>query len=153
MPARVKRITVAILKSAKFVAGIIRWRKPSKVKILLSIPRKKPVSPRPDTGNQPSKTENTIIIIRPNQKVGIEMPRIEPPIIRRVPQAEGFNPAYNPRGRPIIMAIISADVASSRVAGKRSIIRARAGLPNTKELPRSPDIAPVRNFQYCTYTG
>ena len=43
---------------------------------------------------------------------------------------------------------MSALVASSRVAGKRSIISVRAGLPKINELPKSPDNAPAKNFQY-----
>ncbi len=36
------------------------------------------VGPRPFVGNQPSSTENTMISMRPTQKVGSEKPRIEP---------------------------------------------------------------------------
>ena len=92
-PARAKRITTEILKSARLKAGIIRCRKPSSVKILLSIPRKLAVSPRPDTGSHPNKTEKTIIIIRPSQKVGMEIPSTEPPIMMRAPHPSGFRPA------------------------------------------------------------
>ena len=93
VPALAKRITIAILKKAKLVAGIIRCLRPSRVNMLLSIPKNILVSPLPDTGSQPSKTEKTIIIIKPNQKVGMEMPNTEPLIIKRVPNELGLSPA------------------------------------------------------------
>ena len=93
VPDLASRITIAILKKAKLVAGSIKWLRPSKVKILLSIPKKIAVSPLPETGNQPSKTEKKIININPSQKVGIEIPRMEPPIIIRVLMVLGCRPA------------------------------------------------------------
>ena len=53
-----------------------------------------------------------------------------------------------PNGRPVITAINRAQDASSTVAGKRSAIKESAGRPNIKEFPKSPDKAPVKNFQY-----
>ena len=44
-------------------------------------------------------------------------------------------------------------VASSKVAGRRSIISVRAGLPKIKEFPKSPDNAPAKNFPYWICTG
>ena len=60
------------------------------------------------------------------------MPRTELLIIIRVPKLLGFKPAKIPNGKPTIIAIIRAHVASSSVAGKRSTIRASAGLPKMK---------------------
>ena len=93
VPALDNRITIAILNKARLVAGIIKCFSPSRVKMLLSIPKKDSVSPRPDTGSHPSKTEKVIIIIKPNQKVGIDIPRIEPLIIILVIQPFGYKPA------------------------------------------------------------
>ena len=84
VPDLASRITIASLKKARLVAGSIKWRRPSKLKMLLSIPKKIAVSPLPETGNQPRRTEKTIININPSQKVGIEIPRIELPMIIRV---------------------------------------------------------------------
>ena len=61
-----------------------------------------------------------------------------------VPKLFGFKPAYIPKGNPKTIAIISAHVASSNVAGKRSAISASAGRPKIKEFPKSPESAPVR---------
>ena len=69
-------------------------------------------------------------------------------MITRAPKPFGFSPAYMPSGRPIITAIIRAQVASSTVAGKRSTIKESAGRPKINEFPKSPDKAPVKNFQY-----
>ena len=98
------------------------------------------MSPRPDTGNQPRITEKIMIIIKPSQNVGIDIPRTEPPMIILVPKLFGFKPAYIPKGNPKTIAIISAHVASSNVAGKRSAINASAGLPKIKEF-RSIDFS------------
>ena len=89
VPALVKRITNAILNRAKLVAGITRCLKPSIVNILLSKPKTYAVSPRPDTGSHPRETENIMIIINPNQKVGMDIPRTELLIIIRVIHAPG----------------------------------------------------------------
>ena len=50
------------------------------------------------------------------------------------------NPAKIPKGNPIKIAIIKAHVASSSVAGKRSTISVKAGLPKINELPKFPVI-------------
>ena len=59
-----------------------------------------------------------MIIIKPSQNVGIDIPRTEPPMIILVPKLFGFKPAYIPKGNPKTIAIIRAHVASSNVAGK-----------------------------------
>ena len=86
--------------------------------------------------------------MRPNQNVGIEIPRTELLIIIFDPHPLGFKPAYTPKGNPTVTAIISAQVASSSVAGNLSAISESAGLPKIKELPKSPDNAPCKNFHY-----
>ena len=93
VPERAKRITIAILKNARLVAGNTKCRNPSNVNKLLSIPKNIAVSPLPETGSNPRRTEKTMISIKPSQKVGIEMPNIELPVIILVPILSGCRPA------------------------------------------------------------
>ena len=48
----------------------------------------------------------------------------------------------------MVIAIIKAHKASSRVAGNRSEISVSAGLPKINEFPKSPESAPFKNFKY-----
>ena len=98
-------------------------------------------------------TENTMISIRPTQKVGSENPRIEPAMIVRPAAVLGFKPAHSPSGMPSTTAMSIAAMASSSVAGIRSRINRSAGVLWTKELPRSPRNAPARNARYCVHIG
>ena len=51
---------------------------------------------------------------------------------------------------PIRIAMISAVKASSIVAGMWCRISFSAGSPKMKELPISPEAAPLRKYQYCS---
>jgi hypothetical protein len=54
---------------------------------------------------------------------------------------------------PRTIAISIAAKASSRVAGRRSMMICSAGWLKTKERPRSPVKAPPRKWRYCTQSG
>ena len=107
-------------------------------------------SPRPVEGSQPSITANTMISIRPTQKVGSEKPRIEPAMMARLAGDSGLRPAYMPSGMPNTIARMKAANASSSVAGMRCRMSLSAGSPNTNELPRSPRAALARKWKYCS---
>ena len=102
------------------------------------MPRNGTVSPRPVEGSQPSITANSIIIMMPTQKLGRLKPRMEPAMIALDDLASGLSPARTPSGMPSTMAIRSAAIASSKVAGMRCTISCSAGSPKMKDLPRSP---------------
>ena len=51
------------------------------------------VAPRPVDGSQPRLTANTMISIRPTQKVGSEKPRIEPAMMVLETRLAGLRPA------------------------------------------------------------
>ena len=65
----------------------------------------------------------------------------------------GFSPAKSPKGMPIMIDIISAVKASSRVAGTRWIMSFSADWPNTNDLPKSPCNAFLMNTRYCCHRG
>ena len=132
---------------------MIRCRQPSSERKLTRTPKNWVVGPRPFDGSQPSITENTMISIRPTQKVGSENPRIDPAMIERPETELGLSPAQRPSGIPSVIAISIAANASSSVAGMRSRIRLSAEVLCTKDLPRSPCRAPQRNVAYCAHIG
>ena len=103
------------------------------------------VGPRPAEGSQPRVTENTMMSIRPTQKVGSENPRIEPAMMDLPAADSGLSPAHNPSGIPRTTAISIAAVASSRVAGMRSTMSPIAGTLKAKDFPSSPAAACSRS--------
>ncbi len=143
----------AMLSSARVKLGNSRWRSPSIERKLTGTPRNSAVGPRPLEGSQPRNTANTMISIRPTQKVGSEKPRIEPAMMVRPAKDSGFRPAYRPSGRPITTAIRIASTASSSVAGMRSKISSMAGTLKAKDLPRLPASACLTNTKYWTHIG
>lgn len=91
------------------------------------MPKRRAVSPRPLAGSQPRLTLNAMISIRPTQNVGSEKPTTLPVMSRRDTGWRGYNPANSPSGTPITTAMISAENASSSVAGRRCRISWMAG--------------------------
>ena len=112
------------------------------------------VWPRPVLGSQPSCTANTMISIRPTQKLGSENPRMLPAMIDAAERTHsGFRPAYKPSGTPKTIDNSTAVTASSIVAGMRCAISRSAGSLNTKLRPRSPCSASHRKYAYCRHSG
>ncbi|MCY1383309.1 hypothetical protein D9M69_714220 [compost metagenome] len=64
-----------------------------------------------------------------------------------------YSPAISPRGMPKTQVSRMATMTSSNVAGMRCTISSMAGMPCTKEVPRSPCKARHRNPVYCCHTG
>ena len=73
------------LNSARLIAGRSAYLNPSQLKIDSCRPSTSVVGPRPVDGSQPSCTANTMIRIKPTQKVGSEKPRIDPAMIAFAP--------------------------------------------------------------------
>ena len=117
------------------------------------MPRNSTVSPRPIDGSQPSVTENTMIIIMPNQKVGRLKPMMEPAMIERAGALSGFKPAAMPSGIPMTTEMMKAASVSSMVAGRRSAMTSMTGRRETKELPKSPTAMRARYLRYCSWMG
>ena len=138
VPARASLMTSESLNSDRLIAGSSRCDNPSRVRKLTSTPSTGTVSPRPVDGSQPSMTANSMIIMMPTQKLGRLKPRIEPAMMVRDHPASGRSPASTPSGMPSTTASSSAAIASSKVAGMRSMISCSAGWPKMKESPRSP---------------
>ena len=68
-----------------------------------------------------------MISTSPTQKVGREKPRMEPVMMRRDSRLSAFSPAYSPSGMPQITDRMTAQTASSMVAGSRCRITRSAG--------------------------
>jgi len=82
---------------------------------------------RPETGVHPRKTEKNKIIKRPHQKIGMEYPVRDAPIIVWSKAVPLLTPARIPAGSPIKIAKIMAQKDSSSVAGKRIKNSSRIG--------------------------
>ena len=122
-------LSMARLNSARLVAGIARWRRPSSDRNDTGTrPKSSVVGPRPFDGSQPSITENTMISIRPTQNVGSEKPRIDPAMII---------------GTGMIRALWS-------VARPTVIVRTSGWLRNSSPMRRSPQI--WMNWRTATVT-
>ncbi|KAG0937990.1 hypothetical protein G6F31_015519 [Rhizopus arrhizus] len=134
-------------------AGRARLSQPLSVRTLSSSEPMLTVLPRPPAGTQPSITANTMISIRPTQKLGSENPSTEPVMMAREPGACGLSPARMPSGTPISTDSSMATQASSTVAGMRSRIRGMAGSPVRKLLPKSPCTAWPMKIRYCRHSG
>ncbi|KAG1385976.1 hypothetical protein G6F59_017093 [Rhizopus arrhizus] len=131
--ARVTRMIIAHLANAMVAAGRARLSQPLSVRTLSSSEPMLTVLPRPPAGTQPSITANTMISIRPTQKLGSENPSTEPVMMAREPGACGLSPARMPSGTPISTDSSMATQASSTVAGMRS--RIRSGTAATAAVP------------------
>jgi hypothetical protein len=78
---------------ARLIAGSAMWCNPLSVNSDELMPRNSPTSPRPDTGNQPRLTENTMIRMIACQKFGTLKPRIDPAITAWLPGDPWRSPA------------------------------------------------------------
>ena len=80
--------------------------------------------PRPDTGSQPSDTENTIASSGPSQKFGIEIPMSASVVATWSMLVPARTAAMMPSGIAMSTATNIDAAASSNVAGIRSAIAA-----------------------------
>ncbi|MNV56278.1 hypothetical protein D3C71_1485520 [compost metagenome] len=151
--ARVTRMIMAHLAKAIVAAGRARLNQPSSVSTLSCREPMLTVCPRPPAGTHPRITANTMMSIRPTQKLGSEKPRTEPVMIARDPAALGLRPARMPSGTPISTDSSMATQASSTVAGMRSRMRCMAGSPVRKLLPKSPRTAWLMKIRYWRHNG
>ena len=71
--------------------------------------------PTPEAGNHPNCTAKTNMAIRPNQKLGIETPKVAAIIDRVSHQPPRFTAAATPSRTPSTMAKVIAVMASSAV--------------------------------------
>src|SRR5690625_811246 len=138
---------------AKFTAGKAICRQPSTLKMLRGIPNTVEVGPRPEAGSQPNHTENKSIKTIPCQKLGNENPNMDVFIMLLPTQSSLYSPAIRPKDKPKIQVNVMATTTSSGVAGKRCNIKVTAGIPCTKEVPRSPCRARHKKIAYCSQTG
>ena len=94
---------------------------------------------RPTLGSQPSSTANTHLRMSARKKIGIETPISER---KRLAWSIGLPwrlAARNPSGMPMKVAKSIAPIASSIVAGNRSVISSVIGRRDAMLVPRSPE--------------
>ena len=84
---------------------------------------------------------------------GAAMPREVPKMVSRSTQEPRRTAASTPSGTEISSPIRMAPAVSDRVVGSRSRIRSVTGLPDVKEVPRSPRSTAVSQCQNCTGNG
>ena len=96
------------------------------------------IAMRPETGVQPSPTENVRISSSPHQKIGIEKPVSEAPITEQSHTVMRLTAAMTPAGSPMSSASSIAQTESSIVAGKRAKNLRKTDSWVTVDKPRSP---------------
>ena len=114
-----------IWMSDSVIVGRISAFSPLLVRGRWSTSRSATVSPRPNDGSQPSCTANTRISRMPIRNVGRLTPTSEAASSTCDSQLLRRNAVYTPSGMPTKSASSAADVASSMVAGSRSLMQRR----------------------------
>lgn len=89
----------------------------------------------------------------PCQKLGSEKPSTDEAMMPRPSGSSRYRPATSPSGMPMTQVSPMATTTSSKVAGMRCTISSMAGMPWTKDTPRSPCSARHRKPVYCCHTG
>ena len=92
----------------------------------------------PDTGSQPSQTENGNTSRGPRKKFGNDAPSSANPVAALSGQRPRWRAESAPSGIATASAIEPAAAASRSVAGSRPRMSAETGVPSRSERPRSP---------------
>jgi len=107
----------------------------------------------PLVGNQPSRTEKTLMRIIASQNDGMERPTSAATVEARSCQRYCLTAATIPAARPRRSMRTRAAPASSIVAAKRSEISSRTGRLSEYERPRSPVRRLPSHVTNCTGSG
>ena len=82
------------------------------------------------------------------RKVGMEIPKRDPAMMRRLAGELGATETNTPSPTPKVTAMSIAMRANSKVAGNRSKISCMAGSRLTKDIPKLPCRAFRRKMRY-----